>query len=105
MELVFRPRRLRRTAHTALRMSQATCRCIQNAASLRIHGFDGAEEGRLNHDQLPVTWKAWDKRGRPISFDGWPVTLSPIECLVTVPDSAPAPADLGPLVKVETVTA
>jgi hypothetical protein len=40
------------------------------------------------------------------SFDGsWPVTLSPSECLVTVPDSAPAPADLGPLVKVELVTA
>ena len=37
------------------------------------------------------------------SFDGWPVTLSPIECVVTVPDSAPAPADLGPLVKVERV--
>lgn len=37
------------------------------------------------------------------SFDGWPVYLSPSECLVTVPDSAPAPADLGPLVKVERV--
>ena len=37
------------------------------------------------------------------SFDGWPVTLSPTECLVTVPDTAPAPADLGPLVKVERV--
>lgn len=37
------------------------------------------------------------------SFDGWPVTLSPSECLVTVPDSAPPPADLGPLVKVELV--
>lgn len=37
------------------------------------------------------------------SFDGWPVTLSPQECLVSVPDSAPAPADLGPLVRVELV--
>ena len=35
------------------------------------------------------------------SFDGWPVTLNDKECVVTVPDSAPAPADLGPLVKVE----
>jgi hypothetical protein len=39
------------------------------------------------------------------SFDGsWLVTLSPSECLVSVPDSTPAPADLGPLVKVELVT-
>jgi hypothetical protein len=39
------------------------------------------------------------------SFDGsWPVTLSPSECLVSVPASAPAPADLGPLVKVELVS-
>ncbi|HSG20412.1 MAG TPA: hypothetical protein VLA31_06545 [Burkholderiaceae bacterium] len=37
------------------------------------------------------------------TFDGWPVTLSPQECIVTVPDSAPTPADLGPLVKVELV--
>ena len=37
------------------------------------------------------------------SFDGWPVELTPSECLVTVPDSAPPPADLGPLVKVEAV--
>jgi len=37
------------------------------------------------------------------TFDGWPVSLSESECLVTVPDSAPAPADLGPLVKVELV--
>jgi hypothetical protein len=39
------------------------------------------------------------------SFDGsWPVTLSPSECTVSAPDFAPAPADLGPLVKVELVT-
>jgi hypothetical protein len=37
------------------------------------------------------------------SFDGWPVTLSSTECLVTVPDTAPPPADLGPLVRVELV--
>lgn len=35
------------------------------------------------------------------TFDGWPCQLSESECLVTVPDSAPPPADLGPLVKVE----
>ena len=46
----------------------------QNAASLRIHGFNRAEEGQINHVQLPVTWKAWDKTGRPISFDDWPVS-------------------------------
>jgi hypothetical protein len=38
------------------------------------------------------------------TFDGWPVTLSTSECLVSVPDSAPAPTDLGPLVKVELVS-
>lgn len=38
------------------------------------------------------------------AFDGWPVTLTPTECLVTAP-SPQTPADLGPLVKVETVTA
>lgn len=36
------------------------------------------------------------------AFDGWPVTLTPTECLVTAP-SPQIPADLGPLVKVETV--
>jgi hypothetical protein len=39
------------------------------------------------------------------SFDGsWPISLSPEEMLVSVPSSAPAPTDLGPLVKVELVT-
>lgn len=38
------------------------------------------------------------------AFDGWPVTLSPTECIVTAP-SPQTPVDLGPLVKVETVTA
>lgn len=37
------------------------------------------------------------------TFDGWPVTLSESECIVSVPDNAPPPADLGPLVKVERV--
>lgn len=37
------------------------------------------------------------------TFDGWPVTLSPSECLVTVPEGTLPPADLGPLVKVELV--
>jgi len=36
------------------------------------------------------------------AFDGWPVTLSESECLVTAP-SPQTPADLGPLVKVEQV--
>jgi hypothetical protein len=38
------------------------------------------------------------------TFNGWPVTLSASECLVDVPEGTPAPADLGPLVKVELVT-
>jgi hypothetical protein len=38
------------------------------------------------------------------TFDGWPVSMTPSEMLVSVPDSAPAPTDLGPLVKVELVT-
>lgn len=38
------------------------------------------------------------------SFDGWPCELDNNTLLVTVPDSAPAPADLGPLVKVELVS-
>jgi hypothetical protein len=37
------------------------------------------------------------------AFDGWPVTLSESECIVTAP-SPQTPADLGPLVKVELVT-
>ena len=35
------------------------------------------------------------------SFDGWPCELEGNVCKVAVPASAPAPADLGPLVKVE----
>jgi hypothetical protein len=38
------------------------------------------------------------------SFDGWPVTLSASECLVTVPADASTTTDLGPLVKVELVS-
>jgi len=39
------------------------------------------------------------------AFDGWPVTLSATECIVTAP-SPQTPADnLGPLVKVEEVVA
>ena len=38
------------------------------------------------------------------SFDGWPCDLDGEVCLVTVPASAPAPADLGPLVKVELIS-
>ena len=36
------------------------------------------------------------------AFDGWPVTLSETECIVTAHDGV-TPADLGPLVKVEVV--
>ena len=36
------------------------------------------------------------------NFDGWPVTLSPEECIVTTP-SPQTPTDLGPLVKVEKI--
>jgi hypothetical protein len=38
------------------------------------------------------------------TFEGWPVSLSENEMTVTVPDTAPAPTDLGPLVKVETLS-
>jgi hypothetical protein len=38
------------------------------------------------------------------TFDGWPVEMTQTEFTVSVPDSAPAPADLGPLVKVELVS-
>ena len=36
------------------------------------------------------------------AFDGWPVTLSSSECIVTAP-SPQTPTDLGPLVKVEQI--
>jgi hypothetical protein len=38
------------------------------------------------------------------SFNGWACTLSASECLVDVPEGTTAPADLGPLVKVELVS-
>jgi hypothetical protein len=38
------------------------------------------------------------------SYDGWPTISDQSEITVSVPDSAPAPADLGPLVKVELVS-
>jgi len=34
-------------------------------------------------------------------FDGWPVTLSESECLVTVPEGTPEPLNLSPLIKIE----
>jgi hypothetical protein len=46
----------------------------------------------------PIVYALWP------TFDGWPCTLSEHELTVSVPDSAPAPADLGPLVKVELVS-
>src|SRR5512142_2028496 len=36
----------------------------QNPASLRIHGFAGPDQGQIQHDDLPATWKAWDESGR-----------------------------------------
>jgi len=38
------------------------------------------------------------------TFDGWPCMLDGSTLLVSVPSSAPAPTDLGPLVKVELVS-
>ena len=35
------------------------------------------------------------------TFDGWPVTLSESECIVTVPDGTPEPLNLSPLIKIE----
>ncbi len=47
----------------------------QNPASLRIHGFDSASGGRIEHEKLPVTWDAWDHpTGRPIAYGEWPVS-------------------------------
>jgi len=37
------------------------------------------------------------------TFDGWTVQHEGKVCLVSAPASAPAPVDLGPLVKVELV--
>jgi PAS domain S-box-containing protein len=46
----------------------------QNSASLRIHGFKGAQEMRIEHRELPTTWKGWDEKGRLLSFDEWPLS-------------------------------
>jgi hypothetical protein len=35
------------------------------------------------------------------TFDGWPVTLSESECIVTVPEGTPEPLNLSPLIKIE----
>ena len=35
------------------------------------------------------------------TFDGWPVSLSESECIVTVPEGAPEPLNLSPLIKIE----
>ena len=45
----------------------------QNPASLRIHGFKGPPETRIEHKDLPTTWKGWDETGRPLAFEEWPV--------------------------------
>ena len=46
----------------------------QNPASLRIHGFEPQHDGRIERDDLPATWNAWDEQGRPLAFDDWPVS-------------------------------
>jgi hypothetical protein len=35
------------------------------------------------------------------TFDGWLVTLSESECIVTVPEGTPEPLNLSPLIKIE----
>ncbi len=45
----------------------------QNPASLRIHGFKGPQEMRIDHKDFPTTWKGWDEAGRPLSFKEWPL--------------------------------
>lgn len=46
----------------------------QNPASLRIHGFEPDDDGRIGRERLPATWVAWDETGREITFDEWPVS-------------------------------
>ena len=45
----------------------------QNPASLRIHGYTSAEDGRIQREELPTVFKGWDKTGRPLSFEEWPI--------------------------------
>jgi PAS domain S-box-containing protein len=45
----------------------------QNPASLRIHGFRGSPEMRIEHNDLSATWKGWDETGRTLSFEEWPL--------------------------------
>jgi hypothetical protein len=35
------------------------------------------------------------------TFDGWPVSLSESECIVTVPEGTPEPLNLSPLIKID----
>jgi PAS domain S-box-containing protein len=46
----------------------------QNPASLRIHGFEPGATGFINNQDLPISWKGWDERGRPLSVDEWPLS-------------------------------
>ena len=46
----------------------------------------------------PIIWAVFP------DFDGWPSETMDGCAYVTVPDSAPAPVNLGPLVKVELVS-
>ena len=51
---------------------QGNC-LYQNSASLRIHGYESAEGGRFKREELPAVYRAWDKTGRPLNFEDWPI--------------------------------
>jgi PAS domain S-box-containing protein len=46
----------------------------QNAASLRIHGFEPCGTGFIENQDLPISWKGWDEQGRPLNLDEWPLS-------------------------------
>jgi len=53
--------------------------------------------GRMDNSTCPpaIVSALWP------TFDGWPVTLSESECIVTVPEGTPEPLNLSPLIKIE----
>jgi PAS domain S-box-containing protein len=46
----------------------------RNPASLRIHGLEPSGTGFIKNQDLPVSWKGWDERGRPLNLDEWPLS-------------------------------
>jgi PAS domain S-box-containing protein len=46
----------------------------QNPASLRIHGFEPSGTGLIKNQDLPISWKGWDERGRQLDLDEWPLS-------------------------------